>query len=122
MEDPDLEERRGSLGPAAVREEDVQPYVPLLHVARLFKFASKVVVVALVFEAAAGVALEGSYALLPLLAEIVRGIILAAVLWGMGDLTMLLVGVGGDARAARVLLGRLSARGAAGERRRPPGA
>jgi hypothetical protein len=121
VEDESSDERRGALGPAAVREEDIHPYVPLLQVARLFKFASKVVMVALVFEVIAGIVLEGSYALFPLIAEVIRGIILAAVLWGVGDLTMLLVGVGGDARAARVLLGRISARTGAGEeRRRPP--
>lgn len=116
------ERREDTTGPAAVREEDVHPYVPLLQVARLFRFAAKVVAVALVFEVIAGISLEGSYALLPLIAEVIRGIILAAVLWGVGDLTTLLVGVGGDARAARVLLGRISARtGPAGEEsRRPP--
>ena len=43
-------------------------------------------------------------------AEVIRGIVLAAILWGAGDLTVLLIDVGHDVRAARVLLGRLSAR------------
>jgi hypothetical protein len=69
-----------------------------------------VVVVALTAEVIAGVALEGAGALFALFAEVIRGIVLAAILWGAGDLTVLLIDVGHDVRAARVLLGRLSAR------------
>jgi hypothetical protein len=36
--------------------------------------------------------------------------VLAAILWGVSDLTLLFIDVGHDVRAARVLLGRLSAR------------
>jgi hypothetical protein len=43
---------------------------------------------------------------------VIRGIVLAAILWGAGDLTLLLIDVGHDVRAARVLLGRLTARSA----------
>ena len=35
---------------------------------------------------------------------------LAAVLWGASDLTLLFIDVGHDVRAQRVLLGRMSAR------------
>ncbi len=71
-----------------------------------------VVVVALTAEVIAGVALEGADAIFPLFAEVIRGIVLAAILWGAGDLTILLIDVGHDVRAARVLLGRISARAA----------
>ncbi len=99
--------------PSAIRAEDTEPYMALQYVARLFKIAAMVVVVALIAEMVAGVALEGAAALLPLMAEVIRGIVLAAILWGAGDLTLLLIDVGHDVRAARVLLGRLSARMAA---------
>jgi hypothetical protein len=72
-----------------------------------------VVVVALTAEVIAGIALEGMGAILPLFAEVIRGVVLAAILWGVGDLTVLFIDVGHDVRAARVLLGRLSARAAA---------
>ena len=36
---------------------------------------------------------------------------LAAILWGTADLTLLFIDIGHDVRAARVLLGRISARG-----------
>lgn len=104
---------RASRNPGAIRAEDTEPYLALQYVARLFKIAAMVVVVALTAEVVAGVALEGTGAILPLLAEVIRGVVLASILWGAGDLTMLLIDVGHDVRAARVLLGRISARDAA---------
>jgi hypothetical protein len=113
--DPDSEldaegDDRASRDPGAIRAEDTEPYMALQYVARLFKIAAMVVVVALTAEVVAGVALEGTGAILPLMAEVIRGVVLAAILWGAGDLTMLLIDVGHDVRAARVLLGRISAR------------
>ena len=98
---------------AAIRAEDIEPYFALQYVARLFKIASLVVIVALTAEVVAGIVLEGVGAILPLFAEVIRGIVLAAILWGVGDLTVLFIDVGHDVRAARVLLGRISARSAA---------
>jgi hypothetical protein len=111
--DPDGDDR-ASRDPGAIRAEDTEPYLALQYVARLFKIAAMVVVVALTAEVVAGVALEGTGAILPLLAEVIRGVVLAAILWGAGDLTMLLIDVGHDVRAARVLLGRISARNSDG--------
>lgn len=107
---PDEREQRDR-NPGAIRAEDTEPYLALQYVARLFKIAAMVVVVALTAEVIAGVALEGAGAVFPLFAEVIRGIVLAAILWGAGDLTVLLIDVGHDVRAARVLLGRISARG-----------
>lgn len=109
------EESRAERNPGAIRAEDTEPYLALQYVARLFKIAAMVVVVALVAEIVAGIALEGAGALLPLLAEVIRGVVLASILWGAGDLTVLLIDVGHDVRAARVLLGRISARAESGE-------
>src|SRR5215213_383534 len=68
---------------AAIRAEDIEPYFALQYVARLFKIASLVVIVALTAEVVAGIALEGVGAILPLFAEVIRGIVLAAILWGV---------------------------------------
>lgn len=108
-------DERGTRDPGAIRAEDTEPYLALQYVARLFKIAAMVVVVALTAEVIAGVALEGAGALFPLFAEVIRGVVLAAILWGAGDLTVLLIDVGHDVRAARVLLGRLSARNEASD-------
>jgi hypothetical protein len=112
FEDDEYGNERQRRDPGAIRAEDTEPYVALQYVARLFKIAAMVVVVALTAEVIAGVALEGAGAIFPLFAEVIRGIVLAAILWGAGDLTILLIDVGHDVRAARVLLGRISARAA----------
>lgn len=99
--------------PGAIRADDTEPYVALQYVARLFKIVAMVVIVALTAEVVMGVVYEGTGALLPLIAEVVKGGVLAAILWGVSDLTLLFIDVGHDVRAARVLLGRLSARAGA---------
>jgi len=111
--EPEGDDREVRRDPWAIRAEDTEPYVALQYVARLFKIVAMVVVVALTAEIVAGVALEGADALLPLTFDVIRGIVLAAILWGAGDLTLLLIDVGHDVRAARILLGRLTARTAA---------
>ena len=110
--DEEGDDRAVRRDPWSIRAEDTEPYVALQYVARLFKIVAMVVVVALTAEIVAGVALEGADALLPLTFDVIRGIVLAAILWGAGDLTLLLIDVGHDVRAARILLGRLSARSA----------
>ena len=107
------DDRTADRAPGAIRAEDIEPYFALQYVARLFKIAAMVVIVALTAEVVAGIALEGAGAILPLFAEVIRGIVLAAIMWGVGDLTVLFIDVGHDVRAARVLLGRISARSAA---------
>ncbi|HET8655207.1 MAG TPA: hypothetical protein VFL93_06810 [Longimicrobiaceae bacterium] len=112
---PGTANERAPRNPGAIRAEDTEPYLALQYVARLFKIAAIVVIVALTAEVIAGVAMEGMGALFPLFAEVIKGIVLAAILWGAGDLTILMIDVGHDVRAARVLLGRISARGEAEE-------
>jgi hypothetical protein len=94
----------------AIRAEDTEPYVGLQYVARLFKIVAMVVIVALTAEIVAALAMEGPDALFPLFLEVLQGAVLAALLWGASDLTLLFIDVGHDVRAARVLLGRMSAR------------
>jgi hypothetical protein len=110
--DEDDEDRteRARRDPSAIRAEDTEPYVGLQYVARLFKIVAMVVIVALTAEIVAAVAMEGFDALLPLFLELLQGAVLAAVLWGASDLTLLFIDVGHDVRAARVLLGRMTAR------------
>lgn len=103
-------DKRVRRNPSAIRTDDTEPYLALQYVARLFKVAAMIVVVALTAEIVVGLALDGVSAIVPLLDELIRGVVLAAVLWGAGDLTLLIIDVGHDMRAARILLGRLSAR------------
>jgi hypothetical protein len=112
---PDDADRETRRDPSAVRAEDTEPYIGLQYIARLFKIVAMIVVVALVAEVVAGLMAEGSGALLNLIAEVIQGGVLAAMLWGAGDLALLFIDVGHDVRAGRVLLGRMSARMNAGD-------
>lgn len=96
--------------PGMIRAEDTEPYIGLQYVARLFKIVAMIVIVAIIAEVVAGLIYEGVGAGFNLLAEVIQGGVLAAMLWGAGDLTLLFIDVGHDVRAARVLLGRMSAR------------
>ena len=106
---PDVE-REGRRDPGAIRTEDTEPYIGLQYVARLFKIVAMIVVVAIIAEVVAGFMYEGAGAAFNLLAEVIQGGVLAAMLWGAGDLTLLFIDVGHDVRAARVLRGRMSTR------------
>jgi hypothetical protein len=59
-----------------------------------------------VAEVATGLYAQGAAAIPTLLGEISRLIVIAGVLWGTGDLAHLLIDVGHDVRAGRVLLAR----------------
>lgn len=104
------QKRRDKRGPAEVRESDVEPYTALRWVGTLFKAAAVFLGVAIVAEFIAGLRFEGTAALPVLLGEMARTAVIAVVLWGGGDLVRLLIDVGHDLRAERVLLGRIAAR------------
>ena len=115
-EDKRTEEHKVS----AVRDTDLDPYTALRWVGTLFKAAAVFLVVALVGEFVAGLQVEGTSALPMLLGQSARTIVLAVVLWGGGDLVRLLIRLGNDVRAERILLSRLVHRTpppAAGKRR-----
>jgi hypothetical protein len=91
-----------------VRGEDLEPYVTLRYIARLFKVLAVLMVVMLVGEVVTGLATAGQAALMTLLGEATRLLVLAGLMWGGGDITMLLVDAGHDLRVARILLGRIN--------------
>ncbi len=92
---------------AAVRETDIEPYTALQWVSRLFKAAAIFLAIALVGEFVAGLRYQGIGTLPVLLGETARTFVFAVVLWGGGDLVRLLVHLGHDIRAERILLARL---------------
>jgi len=92
-----------------VRTDDLEPYVTLRYIARLFKVLAVLMVVMLVGEVVTGLATEGQAALMTLLGEATRFLVLAGLMWAGGDITVLLIDAGHDLRVARILLGRINA-------------
>ena len=91
-----------------VRDEDLEPYVTLRYIARLFKVLAILMVVMLIGEVITGIATEGGAALMTLIGEATRLLVLAGLMWGGGDITILLIDAGHDLRVARILLGRIN--------------
>ena len=89
-----------------VRNSDLEPYVGLRYLSKLFKLMGVILGLLLVAEVITGFVAQGSAALPTLLGEASRLIVLAGLLWGVGDLAILLIDVGHDVRAARILLAR----------------
>lgn len=89
-----------------VRAADLEPYIGLNYLSRLFKLMAIILIILLVSEIITGLVANGAEALPTLLGEVSRLIVLAGLLWGCGDLAILLIDMGHDLRATRILLGR----------------
>ena len=85
-----------------VRSTDLEPYVGLRYLSKLFRLIAIILLLLLVAEIITGLATQGSAAIPTLLGEASRLIVLAGALWGVGDLAILMIDVGHDVRAARV--------------------
>ena len=91
-----------------VRASDIEPYTGLRYLSKLFRFMAVILVLLLVAEIATGSTRKAPAAIPTLLGEASRLIVLAGVLWGTGDLAHLLIDVGHDVRAARILVARVA--------------
>ena len=100
----------------AIRSTDLEPYTGLRWVSTLFKAAAVFIFIALAAEFVAGLRMTGAGALPDLLGETARIAVIAVVLWGGGDLVRLLVDMGHDLRAQRILMVRLLSRTPRGSR------
>lgn len=103
----DLNGRRPSPGTLMrVRAADLEPYIGLKYLSRLFKLMAIVLILLLVSEIITGLVTRGLDALPTLVGEVSRLVVFAGLLWGSGDLAILLIDMGHDLRATRILLGR----------------
>jgi hypothetical protein len=91
-----------------VRATDLEPYVGLRYLSKLFRLIAIILLLLLVAEIVTGLTTQGSAAIPTLLGEASRLIVLAGALWGIGDLAILMIDVGHDVRAARVYMSRQS--------------
>ena len=91
-----------------VRGEDLEPYVTLRYIARLFKVLAILMVVMMIGEIVTGLLTDWTHALMTLLGESTRMLVTAGFLWAGGDITLLLIDAGHDLRVARILLGRIN--------------
>jgi len=93
-----------------VRTADLEPYVTLRYIAKLFKVLAVLMLVLLIGEIIAGLTAPGAESpIYDLIGEITRMLVLAGLLWSLGDLTLLIIDAGHDVRVARILLGRINA-------------
>lgn len=106
---PPGEQRHGE-PEGGVRQTDLEPYVGLKYVARLFKVLAVLMLVMLIGEVVTGLVTEGRDAIVTLLGEATKLLVLAGMLWAGGDIMTLLIDAGHDLRVSRILLGRINAR------------
>jgi hypothetical protein len=92
-----------------VRAADLEPYVGLRYVAKLFRVIALILMMLLLAEVVIGFYQQGWAAVPTLLGEGSRLLVLAGMLWGAGDLAILMIDIGHDVRATRILVGRQGA-------------
>lgn len=91
-----------------VRAADLEPYVTLRYIARLFKVLAVIMVILMIGEIIASFVTGGEVSLPDLIARMTQLLVLAGLMWGGGDITLLLIDAGHDLRVVRILLGRIN--------------
>ena len=92
-----------------VRTQDLDPYVTLRYIARLFKVLAVLMLLMMIGEVVSGLMADAGAALPVLIGEVTQMLVLAGLMWGVGDITVLLIDLGHDIRVSRILLGRINA-------------
>ena len=91
-----------------VRDEDLEPHEGLRYIARLFKVLAILLILLLIGEIILGLVNRGNEAIPTLMVEATRIIVFAGLLWGAGDIALMLIESNHDLRATRILVGRLN--------------
>ena len=90
----------------SMRASDIEPYTGLRYLSKLFRMMAILLLLVVIEETVTGFYRFGMGAVPVLLGVITRLLVAAGLLWGVGDLALLLIDVGHDVRAARILLAR----------------
>jgi len=106
---PPVDNRQGLVSAGGVRTADLEPYVALRYIAKLFKLLAALIMIMLLGEVVLGLVIDGRASVTTLLGEATRLLVLAGMLWAAGDIAVLMVDAGHDLRVARILLGRINA-------------
>ena len=93
---------------ARVRDDDMEPHAGLRYVARLFKVLAILLGLMLVAEIVIGLSQQGAEAIGTLLVQATQTIVFAGLLWGIGDIALMLIESNHDLRATRILIGRVN--------------
>ena len=104
-----IAEHRGTGRERPVREDDLEPYVALNYIARLFKILAVLMLILTIAEIIIGIMTQGRAAFPDIIGDVTRLLVLAGLMWAGGDLAILLIDVGHDMRVTRILLGRIDA-------------
>ena len=92
-----------------VRGADLEPYIGLRYLSKLFRVMAIIIALLMLAEIVTGLVSQGSSAVPTLLGEASKLLVLAGLMWGIGDLAILLIDIGHDVRATRILMGRQAA-------------
>jgi hypothetical protein len=92
----------------AVREDDIEPVKGLRTIAMIFRGLSIILLILMVLQVFFGVTSAVPLSAGVVVADAVRLIIFAGLLWGAGDLAVLFVKSHYDLRATRILLARVN--------------
>ena len=116
MEETASPETKEPQGPPAdsrrrseVRADDLEPYLALRYIGKMFKALAVVLGLSLLLELVLGFITEGAGSVGTLLGEAMRLLALGGLLWAGGDIVRLMIDAGHDLRRIRLLLGRINA-------------
>ena len=87
----------------------LEPHASLRYVARLFKALAVLLLILLIAELVMGFIQQGAQAVPTLMVEATRLVVFAGVLWGFGDIALMLIESNHDLRATRLMVWQLSA-------------
>jgi hypothetical protein len=92
-----------------LKADILEPHASLRYIARLFRALAVLLLFLLIAEAVIGLLQQGQASLPTLMVEATRLIVLAGVLWGLGDMALMLIESNHDLRATRLMVWQLSA-------------